>query len=143
MALLGTVLADAVVQLGLGERPMLQLSAIVLPSLGTIPAILSISAVAAFAGLLFNQALVGGVANTPSKVPLWARGVVAGCLVGGCIYFVPMIVLDEQGGVLGSPRGQLFLRYPFLLWVVFLSESCLSPSRVTLRVCRVESSLLC
>jgi CIC family chloride channel protein len=97
MALLGTVLADAVVQLGLGERPMLQLSAIVLPSPGTIPAILCISAVAAFAGLLCNQALVQGVAHAPSKIPLWARGVVAGCFVGGCIYFVPMIVLDEQG----------------------------------------------
>lgn len=96
MALLGTVIADAVVQFSIGDRPMLQLSDIVLPSLATVPAILIISAAATFGGLLFNQAVVRGVEQAPIGVPLWARSVAVGCVVGVCIHFLPMIVVDEQ-----------------------------------------------
>lgn len=108
MALLGTVIADAAVQFSLGGRPMLQLSDIVLPSLETVPAIRIISAMATFGGLLFNQALVRGVAKAPVGAPLWARGVLVGCLVGACIHFLPMIVLDEQEASSRFSTGGIF-----------------------------------
>ena len=127
MALLGTVIADAVVQFSLGARPMLQLSDIVLPSLETGPAILIISAVATFGGLLFNQALVRGVAKAPVEAPLWARGVVVGCLVGACIHFLPMIVLDEQEVFRRFSAGTMFSEISILtLGSLFVAKPLLT-----------------
>ncbi len=97
MALLGTVLADAVVQLTLGARPMLRVSDISLPSIESVPVILIIAVAATFGGLLCNNALIAGVTKVPAGCPLWARGVVVGGLVGVCMYVVPALVLDEQG----------------------------------------------
>jgi len=97
MALLGTVLADAVVQLSVGAGPTLRIAGMSLPALETVPAILIISAAAALGGLLFNKTLVGGVTGVPSRFPLWARGLVVGGLVGICISKVPHLVLDAQG----------------------------------------------
>jgi CIC family chloride channel protein len=97
MALLGTVLADAVVQLGLGGRPIVHVSQLSLPSLQTVPAIILIAAAGTLGGLLFNNALCGAVARIPARYPFWARGSAVGAVVGGCIFFIPTVILDEQG----------------------------------------------
>lgn len=97
MALVGTVLADAVVQIYHGPAPMLMVPDLDVPSLGTMPAVLSISLLATLGGLLFNRALVRGVVAMPARAALWARGAVVGAVVGACIYFVPSLTIDEQG----------------------------------------------
>ena len=97
MALLGTVLADAIVQLGSGGRSMLRISEVSPLSLECIPAILLIAMVASCGGLLFNHTLVLAVVKVPSRSPLWVRGGLVGGVVGACITFVPTLVLDEQG----------------------------------------------
>lgn len=97
IALLCTVLADAVVQLCLGTQPMLRVSALTPPSLESMPAIILVSLIATFGGLLFNKALVTAVTKTSSGLPLWVRGGVVGGIVGASICFVPQLVVDEQG----------------------------------------------
>jgi CIC family chloride channel protein len=127
MALLGTVLADAVVQFTFGGRPVLQVSDISVPALQTIPAILLIAIVATSGGLLFNKALVLGVTKVPSRFPLWARGIVVGCGVGMCITFAPSLVLDEQGVFELFSRGPSLVELSStMLGVLFLGKLLLT-----------------
>lgn len=96
MALLGTVLADAVVQFYKGPDPMLDVPHLGSLPIETIPAVVIIALGATFGGLLFNKVLVLGVVKVPPGIPLWVRGAVVGCLVGACFYVVPPLVADEQ-----------------------------------------------
>ncbi len=97
IALLSTVLADAVVQLCFGTRPMLRISELPLPALESVPAIIIISVIASVGGLVFNRALVAAIVQVPVESPLWVRGGMVGSIVGACVYFIPSLVMDEQG----------------------------------------------
>lgn len=96
MALLGTVLADSIVQLGVGSGPNLSVTHIVTPHISAVPAIVIISLGAAGAGLLFNETLMAVVRWFPSSIPLWVRGIVAGFLVACGILLVPGVTEDIQ-----------------------------------------------
>lgn len=96
MALIGTVLADVVVQFATGAGPSLTVPPFAVPSLASFPAIIIIALGSTVAALAFNQALVTGVQRMPAGVPLWLRGALMGAAVALCIRFLPAVTDDTQ-----------------------------------------------
>jgi CIC family chloride channel protein len=89
MALLGAVLADSVVRIGTKAPTLLPMTDLDPPSILATPVIIIIALGATAAGLLFNEALVNAVRRAPRSLPLWVRGALVGCIVGGASYYAP------------------------------------------------------
>jgi CIC family chloride channel protein len=97
MALLGTVVADAVVRLREGAVMDLRLGDVSPLTLSETPAIVLIALVSTLAGLLCNEAIVFGVKRGPRTVPRWMKGGLAGVLVALSVAMLPAITSDLQG----------------------------------------------
>jgi CIC family chloride channel protein len=97
MALLTTVLADAVVRFFLGSAPIMTATNLLPPALETIPAVLAITLAGTLGGLLFNSTLIVTVTKLSFRGPLWLRGALIGSIVALCIHYMPTTTLDEKG----------------------------------------------
>ena len=96
MALLGTVLADSIVQLSRGNGPSLIAPGLEAPTMASIPIIICIALAATGAGLLFNRILISGVRRTSATIPAWIRGASVGALVWCCVMYLPSATDDVQ-----------------------------------------------
>jgi CIC family chloride channel protein len=99
MALLATVLADAVVRLCVGAQPILPISDLVSPYWNILPTLAAITLVGTAAGLLFNETLMLLAQRTPQRFPAWFRGAFMGCIVALCVWYLPSVTLDQHGTV--------------------------------------------
>lgn len=116
MALLGTVVADAIVRLYSGPVIELTLGEVILPRFSESLGVILIALGATVAGLLFNEAVIVGVKRTPPGIPRWVRGGMAGILVGVSIVLVPAITSDAQG-VFDRFVGSAALEHPSVVLV--------------------------
>ncbi|HXJ35765.1 MAG TPA: H(+)/Cl(-) exchange transporter ClcA [Candidatus Eisenbacteria bacterium] len=109
--LIAAVTADVVTRLLIGQLPVFHVRTESIPPLQVLPVALLVGAAAGLFGVAFNRALVGALDlfQRLGNGLSWASGAVAGAVVGGAGWFVPIALGGGHGLVEQTLAGALAL----------------------------------
>lgn len=120
MALIAAVAADVVTRLLTGQFPSFHVIGYPTPSLRALPIYAALGVATGFVAVAFNYCIFhSGDWMRKSRLPSWLIPVLAGCIAGAVLWFLPAAAGDGHNTAEGIIRGD-YLGIKFLLVVLLV-----------------------